>query len=486
MLNNKSTMKKLLVVSLAALMVAACGKDKPAPTLSLNPTSLEFSAEGGSKTINVESNTEWTLTTDGADWYTVTPVSGDGDAVVTITLNNYTDAAVRSAQIRFEAEGLIATLSILQNRPEVPSEADKLSYSIRAYAQDLAVPAPKGFTYKTELEGEGVSLTSSDAASIVLHFESNTTSEAKDFTLNVLTTDNQKLETVSIKQSWRNIEAGELVIDEIFFSGFMIPESNNPDSVDGDQYIKLTNTTDETLYADGVIIALSETNSQVSSTGAYWAYPDLPDGVGISTVYVIPGSGTDVPVEAGKSIVIALNAQNFAVENGAGCDLSKANFEFYDADSEYYPDTDNPDVPNLDNWFKSSWSITSLHNRGYESYAIALAPSGTTADKFMAEHPWEGVRVMDFNGNHFEKDIEGAYVIPNSWVLDAVNCAVIENLGTLAFNATVDAGYTNVSTIDRDPERYGKSVIRKRVNGKIVDTNNSTDDFEISVPPTLK
>lgn len=59
-----------------------------------------------------------------------------------------------------------------------------------------------------------------------------------------------------------------------------------------------------------------------------------------------------------------------------------------------------------------------------------------------------------------------------------MNCAVIENLGTLAFNATVDAGYTNVSTIDKDPERFGKSVLRKRGgDGKIVDTNNSTNDL---------
>lgn len=105
----------------------------------------------------------------------------------------------------------------------------------------------------------------------------------------------------------------------------------------------------------------------------------------------------------------------------------------------------------------------------------------------MKERAWIGKRVMDFNGYHFERDIEKAYVIPNDWVLDAVNCAVIENLGTLAFNATVDAGYTNVSTIDKDPDRFGKSVLRKRGgDGKIVDTNNSTNDFEVCTAPTMK
>lgn len=481
-------MKKYLVILLAATMLVACEQEKTTPTLSLEPTDLEFSSEGGSKTVKVLTNTDWTLTTDGSDWYTVSPTEGSGDTEVTVTLAEYTDASVRTAQIKFEADGLVETLAILQNRPETPKDPTELSYSVRAYAQDYTIPAPKGFTYKTVLEGEGLTLVSSDAENIVLHFDANTTGQSRDFSVTVLTTDDVRLENISFRQSCRNVEPGELVIDEVFFTGFMIPGSDNSDSPDGDQYIKITNTTGETLYADGVIFAISETNSQVSSTGAEWVYPELPDGVGVNTIYAIPGNGTDVPVEAGKSVVLAINAQNFKAENGVGCDLSKADFEFYDAEgNDDFPDTDNPDVPNLNSWIKSSWSFTSLHNRGYESYAIALPPLGVTSENFMKEHVWNGQRVMDFSGWSFEEDIENAYVIPNDWVLDAVNCAVIEDLGTLAFNATVDAGYTNVSTIDRDPDRFGKSVLRKRdSDGKIVDTNNSTNDFEVCTTPTMK
>lgn len=480
-------MKKYLIIPLVALLLAACEKEKEAPALTVEPASLEFTAEGGTQTITVKSNRDWTLTTDGSDWYTVSPKEGSGDGEVTVTLGRYTDAAARSAQLTFEADGLVKTAAILQNRPATPADPTELSFNLRALAQDVTVPAPQGFTYKTSLEGEGVTIVSSDEEKIVLHFDANTTADYREATLTVTTTDDIKLERAVLRQSWRNIEPGELLIDEVFFTGFTIPESDSDDAADGDQYFKLTNTTSETLYADGVMIAVSETDSQVSSTGAYWAYPELPDGVGVSTLYVIPGNGQDVAVEAGKSLVIALSAQNFLSENKVGCDLSKADFEFYDAGNETLMDTDNPDVPNLVNWFKSSWSFTMLHNRGYESYALALAPAGTTSESFMKEHPWEGKRVMDFKGNHYERDIKDAYIIPNAWVLDAVNCAVAENMGTLAFNATVDAGYTNVSTIDSDPERFGKSVLRKRdADGKIVDTNNSTNDFTISVPPTLK
>ena len=38
--------------------------------------------------------------------------------------------------------------------------------------------------------------------------------------------------------------------------------------------------------------------------------------------------------------------------------------------------------------------------------------------------------------------------------------------------------------IDKDPDRYGKSALRKRENGKLVDTNNSTNDFVRDSKPT--
>lgn len=482
-------MKKYLsIIPLAALILAACNKEAPTPTLSLDTTNLEFSAEGGSKTVKLESNTEWTVTTDEQDWYTVSPASGNGNAELTVTLNAHTEAIARSAEVLVEASGLVSTLAIVQNRPVTPNNPAELNYLVRAYEQDFSIPAPAGFTYKTALHGEGVTLVSEDAEKIVLHFDANTGTEYKNAALVVSTTDDIVLETATLKQSWRNIEEGELVIDEVFFTGFKLPDSDNVDSSAGDQYVKLTNTTDETLYADGVMFAISETSSQKSSTGAYWAYPELPDGVGINTLYVIPGNGRDVAIEPGKSLVLAIAAQNFKAENGVGCDLSKADFEFYDVSgNDNFPDTDNPDVENLNNWLKSSWTFTSLHNRGYESYAIALPPYGLTSKTFMENHAWEGQRVMDFNGYHFERDITDAYIIPNGWVLDAVNCAVDEDLATLAFNATVDAGYTNVSTIDSDPERFGKSILRKRdADGKIVDTNNSTNDFEICTSPTMR
>ena len=479
-------MKKTLIAAVAVLVFAACNKEV-APTLDLSTSNVEFTAEGGSVTIDVKSNTFWTVSTETAAWYTVTPTYGNGDGTVTVTAKQHTDAQIRSSKLTFEAESLIKTVALIQNKPALPDEVQVFSYELRPSAQELSIDAPSNYTYVVvpQTENDAIRIKGGMSDKINIQIDENDTDEIRTAVYSVQTTDGNELMNITITQDWKPIKTGELLIEEIFFTGNLISGSNNSDSGDGDQYFILTNNGDDTIYADGLLIAASETNSQVTATGAYYVYPDTPDEIGVSTMYRIPGDGDDVKIEAGKSIIIALAAQNFKSENGSGFDLSKADFEVYD-ENDRYPDTDNPDVKNLENWFKYSLTITTLHNRGYESYAIAIAPKGMTAEKFMEEHIWEGKKTMDFRGFHFERDITGAYLIPNTWVLDAVNCATEQNLGTLAFNAKVDAGYTNVTMTYDDPERYGKSVIRKKKDGKLVDTNNSTNDFEMTTSPSMK
>ncbi len=478
-------MKKLFLIGCAALALAACSKDDD-PTLNVTPLTVEFDAEGGSSSFNIETNQNWTLNTDGADWYTVTPASGSGNTVVAVTVNPYTDAAERTAQLSFSAKNLVRTVAIVQHRPAVPSDPSALSYNINVFEQDLTVAAPEGFTYKIVLpETGGISVKSNDEKNIVLHFTLNDSGAERTWKVDVTTTDDKPLETITVRQSTRSMEKGDLVFEEIFFAGCAM-SAGNYDSGDGDQYFKITNVTDHTVYADGLLVAISETSSQTASTGATWKYPELPDSIGVKSVYVIPGKGQDVAVNAGESLVLALSAIDFESENGYGIDLSRADFEFYD-ENDRYPDTDNPMVPDLLNWVKGSATLTTLHNRGYESYAIAMPPYGMTSEIFLRDYKWTGKRVMDWNGFHFEREISDAYRIPNGWVIDGVNCGVPENFGTLAFNASVDAGYTGVSQVDGDDTRFGKSVLRKRdASGKIIDTDNSTNDFEISNPATLK
>jgi len=83
------------------------------------------------------------------------------------------------------------------------------------------------------------------------------------------------------------------------------------------------------------------------------------------------------------------------------------------------------------------------------------------------------------------------YKIPNSWILDAVNVSVKGKFQWLLTAPSLDSGWTYCGKKDNDPSRYGKSVRRKVLsenNGKPIfkDTNNSTEDFDPDVTPSLK
>ncbi len=480
-------LNKLIAVAAAVLALAACNKQED-PELLTSAPSLTFESAGGMQTFGINSNVDWTITVaDGDGWVTVNPMSGEGNETVTVTTSAYEEAAGRSARLTISGGDLVQTVAVIQTRPAVPADPSVLEYKVQAREQDLTVEVPAGFAYKVTIPSEATYVTVKETTkeNVTLHFAANTTDENRSADILIQTSDDLTLETIKTVQSWRNVEPGELLIEEVFFTGALIESTNTSDTSEGDQYFKLTNNADHTVYADGVLLVLGFHNSNAATTGANYTYPELTDEIPVGTVYAIPGKGTDVPVEPGQSIVIAMAAENFAKDNPNGVDLSGADFELYD-ENDFFPDTDNPDVANMNCWFKSSFTITGLHNRGMESYAIAIAPNSVTAESFMENYKWEGKRVMDWNGFHFENDIRDGYKIPNAWVLDGINCGVAEQLIRLAFNASVDAGWTGVSETQDDATRYGKTVIRKAKDGKLADTNNSTNDFEVRTTPSLK
>jgi len=462
-------MKKIFYMFAAALMIVACSKSEEVAELSVSTSSLTFTADGGSQSFAVYGDGDWTISNDGADWYTYVPKTGNGVASVEVTVPAYTAAAGRSSVLTITMDKQTYDVTIIQNRKEVPSDPSTLTYNVNAQARDIVVPVVEGYDYTVSVP-DGYEVEQGES-SITIHIPANETGADATDEIVVTTEDGQTLQTITINRDARKLIPGELTIDEIFFAGMLLSDSST-DANDGDQYIVIGNRSDYDQNIDGLLFLMGD-GSQAASTGAVWVYPAVTDSIPVKTIYAIPEGDYTIP--AGEQIIIALAAQNFNAENGVGCDLSAADFEIYD--DAYDMDVDNPDVTNLDTWFKSSATITILHNRGYESYAIAMAPDGMTADEFMADYVWNGKRTMDFNGFHFEKAISGYYLVPNEWVVDGVNCAVTENLNsTLWFNSTIDAGYTNVTSRSDDESRFGKCVVRTQ------DTNNSTNDFEISTP----
>ena len=267
------------------------------------------------------------------------------------------------------------------------------------------------------------------------------------------------------------------VISELFYTGTLTKEGKQ---YSYDQYVKIVNNSDSTLYADG----LAFVESSFLSTQQQNYTPDIKNqAMTIDAIYVIPGTGKDYPVKPGQELLLALNAQNHKDLNSTSIDLSKADFEFYnESTNPKISDTDNPDVPNLENWYNYSLTIFMLHNRGFKTYALARPQ--VDMDTFLKDYYYEFSYTRTSNGNTYNVTQHG-YKLPNSWVVDAVNLSVEDSYAWDPVSSTLDKGWTYCGEVDHDNSRYGKAVIRKQANGKYVDTNNSTEDFIPDTTPSL-
>ena len=265
-------------------------------------------------------------------------------------------------------------------------------------------------------------------------------------------------------------KGNDFIIEEIFFTGTATPEGKQ---YFGDQYIKLYNPTNKVLYADGLVLADSEF---LTVNKRDYTPNVMAEAFTAGSMVQIPGTGTQYPVQPGKSIVIAEQGINHKENNPNSIDLSKADFE------NFYPpkvkDVDGVGVTNNINLY----GIFIFNNRGNRSYVIARFPEGTATATLQYDYEYKvETKLMQ----------RQALKIPNNWIVDAVNLSTKKGFEWIVTAPSLDAGYTYVANDEKDTSRYSKSVRRKVLsenNGKPIfkDTNNSTDDFEILTTPTLK
>ena len=271
-----------------------------------------------------------------------------------------------------------------------------------------------------------------------------------------------------------------LIIPELYNAqnGFVISEicvaqtlssANKPYSFGA--YIIVTNNSNDTLYADS--LALLQSADLSSLPHEYKDKAPMEQNFFAGSVYTLPGKGKDYPIAPGKSFTIALNAKNHQ-PLGNGPDLSKADFEIYDYLTGRITDEDNVNVPNLKTWFKKSATISIFHTGGVEAFALARMRQDSTT---IAEHSAYKA-VYEFKNGTFKRDMtQTGYLIPNSWVIDAVCLGMKNEYKWSVISSTLDAGFTYCLEAFGDKNAYGTSVIRRFENGKYVDTNNSSNDF---------
>ena len=99
------------------ILPTICPTDAPFYLLAALPSSLEYIADGGSKDITVNSNTNWTATS-SANWLTLSPTSGSNNGTITAVAAANTSNGERTATITVSASGVNPqTISVTQADP---------------------------------------------------------------------------------------------------------------------------------------------------------------------------------------------------------------------------------------------------------------------------------------------------------------------------------------------------------------------------------
>lgn len=268
-------------------------------------------------------------------------------------------------------------------------------------------------------------------------------------------------------------DEANFVIKEIFYTGTVTPEGK---TYNGDKYVIIHNNSDKVLYADGLAFAESDF---LTTTKRVYTPDVMSEAFTTKTIIVVPGNGTEYPIQPGESFTIANNAINHLEGNTNSLDLRNAKFEV-----ELLPsiNVDNPQVPNTINVS----AFLTMHNRGFKSYVLARL--NKTPDEFKAVQAYS----YGYTNSAGNITTTSSYKIKNTDILDAVNLSVQSVFEWTVTSPALDMGWTYCGKVDSDATRYGKSVIRKVLSttpdGRVIykDTNNSTVDFIPESVPSLK
>jgi hypothetical protein len=302
---------------------------------------------------------------------------------------------------------------------------------------------------------------------------------------------------------------GNWVFKQIYYAG----SNTSSGAVFRDQFFELYNNSTDTLYADSLcfaqLIGVNNTNANYPAHGFLISNQyDWTQAVGMNdanantnyvyarAVFMIPGTGKQVPVLPGKSIIIAQTAQNHAapyvlndgttqsITNPAlTVDLSGADFEAYLVEykkaeagnpSSFKPykwDVDNPGVKNMKVYYTTVNDMI-LENTGREALIIYKTGGADpkTSFPFFTDPT---VTIVSSTSTLYQQ-------IPVKNIIDAVELQkVTESLRVpKRLPNSLDAGPTNIT----GGEYTSQSLIRKTartVNRRRIlqDTNNSANDF---------
>jgi hypothetical protein len=230
------------------------------------------------------------------------------------------------------------------------------------------------------------------------------------------------------------VSVSNLMISEIHFAG-----SCGSSFYFYDQYVELYNAAAETLYLDNIIVTRQ---AQVED-------PEMEqkDYVRATYAFQLKGTGRHYPIAPGQYAVIAADAVNHKQWCANAVDLSRADYETFNALGNDYDVLGVPNFESIMPGKTTDFLINLAHN------AIVIA-----------------------RGGNYPIDEKNYMRIPVDSVIDGVEYSSNPS-SVKMMTVRVDAGFAGIGIT-----RYSGQSTERREEG--VDTNNSTFDFVNLPHPT--
>ena len=115
----KKRSTSLILAFWVVVAASLTGCEKPYE-LQVSNQNLWFDLEASTQTITIQANCKWTvIRNDNADWYTVSPMSGNAkDSIITVTVNYYSGGDYRGSSFVVSAPGghIRRTVFVSQNK----------------------------------------------------------------------------------------------------------------------------------------------------------------------------------------------------------------------------------------------------------------------------------------------------------------------------------------------------------------------------------
>lgn len=272
------------------------------------------------------------------------------------------------------------------------------------------------------------------------------------------------------------LKISPLIFSEIYYAGSALRYFR-------DQFYEIYNNSSQRMYLDGMYFANLYPGTPTTVLPV-WPTEDNGEYAYAERVWKFPGNGTDYPLEPGESVIISQFAANHQLEiynpnspiNGTSSD-----FEF-NMNNKNFPDQPAFDMKHV--YYNGSAAMGSV-----PQYLVSVFGGAYVIFDVPENESWDPVNNTNLKTRDLGSTKTNLYAkIPIRYILDAVEAGDNENmLAAKRVPGVLDAGMTYVGAT-YNSLGVARKKIAENVDGTpiLMDTNNSTNDFERGVVPKFR